>query len=102
MNVRGALPGLVVMALIAGAGVLFAFVVREVLPDDLFVAEPYGALQVEDIEMDPATGLPIVPTSLFTEPTWWTAVGTERAGRFELELRLHPAAWESSTLASLS
>ena len=35
MNVRGALPGLVVMALIAGAGVLFAFGVREVVPDDL-------------------------------------------------------------------
>ena len=75
MNVRGALPGLVVMALIAGAGVLFAFVVREVVPDDLFVTEPYGALQVEDLEIDPATGLPIVPTSLFTEPTWWTAAG---------------------------
>lgn len=71
-SVRGALPALLVMVLIAGAGYLFATAVREALPDDFLEPAPYEGLAPEDIDIDPATGLPIVPTTLFDEVVTWT------------------------------
>ena len=90
MNVRGALPGLVVMVLIAGAGVLFAFGVREIVPDDLLQGEPYGAVQVDDIELEAQTGLPIVPTAGISEPRWWTTVAPNE--RIDASLRFASSA----------
>lgn len=69
---REALPGLLIMVLIATAGVLFAVGVRDGLPRDLverWIAPP---VDVADIEIDPATGLPIVPPRLSDEVITWT------------------------------
>lgn len=60
------------MALIAATGVLFALSVRELLPPDLFEDWLSPGVVVEDIEIDPATGLPIVPAWSDDEVITWT------------------------------
>lgn len=71
---RGALVGMLVLALIAAGGVLFAVGVREMIPRDFLESGPFSGVRAEDIELDPATGLPLVPTTELTEPVWWTVV----------------------------
>jgi hypothetical protein len=82
---RGALAGLLVLALIAAAGVSFAVGVREALPRDFLESGPFADVSAEDIELDPETGLPIVPTTERTEPVWWTVV--EPNERIDASLR---------------
>lgn len=69
---RAALPGLLVMVLIATGGVFVALAVQALMPDDFLESDPRDGLQAEDIELDPATRLPIIPVFEEAEVITWT------------------------------
>lgn len=69
---REALPGLLIIVLIALVGVLLARGLGDLFPEEIFETSPWSGLAAEDIEIDPATGLPIVPTSVNDAVSTWT------------------------------
>lgn len=70
---REALPALVVMVLIALVGVLLTRGLSELIPEELFETEPFAGLTAEEVALDPATGLPIVPPLTGPEIVTWSA-----------------------------